>query len=85
VVAVEKGINHHEIDCDHELDCELDRRLRFWCGSLSSVIFCSLHETVAAIDLAEALGAVSQESAQRMQQLATRIKRMLRALLRKAG
>jgi four helix bundle protein len=44
----------------------------------------SLHETVAAIDLAEALGAVSHESAQRIQQLATRIKRMLRALLRSA-
>src|SRR5438093_12256126 len=45
----------------------------------------SLHETVAAIDLAETLGAVSQESAQRIQQLATRVKRMLRALLRSAG
>jgi four helix bundle protein len=42
----------------------------------------SLHETVAAIDLAEALGAVPPETARRLQQLATRIKRMLRALLR---
>jgi four helix bundle protein len=45
----------------------------------------SLHETVAAIDLADALGAVSNESAQRIQELATRVKRMLRALLRSAA
>ncbi len=41
----------------------------------------SLHETVAAIDLAETLGAIPGENAQRIQELATRVKRMLRALL----
>jgi hypothetical protein len=45
----------------------------------------SLHETVAAIDLAEALGALPQESAQRIQEVARRVKQMLRALLRSAA
>jgi four helix bundle protein len=45
----------------------------------------SLHETVAAIDLASTLGAVSEENAQRIQELAIRVKRMLRALLRPTG
>ena len=40
----------------------------------------SLHETVAAIDLAEALGALDPDSAP-IQELAFRLKRMLRALL----
>ena len=41
----------------------------------------SLHETVAAVDLALALGAVSPEDAEAIQALALRLKRMLRALL----
>ena len=41
----------------------------------------SLHETVAAIDLAATLGAVSGAEASSIQELAQRIKRMLRALL----
>jgi four helix bundle protein len=45
----------------------------------------SLHETVAAVDLAEALGAIPQETAQRIQEVATRVKQMLRALLRSAA
>jgi hypothetical protein len=45
----------------------------------------SLHETVAAIDLAEALGALPQESARRIQEVARRVKQMLRALLRSAA
>ena len=42
----------------------------------------SLHETVAAIDLAQALGAIAPGNAERIQGLGFRIKRMLRALLR---
>src|ERR1041384_8311007 len=42
----------------------------------------SLHETVAAIDLAQALGAIAPGNAERIQDLGFRIKRMLRALLR---
>ena len=41
----------------------------------------SLHETVAAVDLALAIGAVSPEDAEAIQALALRVKRMLRALL----
>jgi len=41
----------------------------------------SLHELVAAVDLACALGALATESAQAIQELAVRTKRMLRALL----
>ncbi len=44
----------------------------------------SLHETVAAVDLALALGAVSPEDAEAIQALALRLKRMLRALLCRA-
>ncbi len=42
----------------------------------------SLHELVAAVDLACALGALSTERAQAIQELAIRTKRMLRALLK---
>ena len=42
----------------------------------------SLHETVAAPDLAQTLGAVSMDTAVSVQELAFRLKRMLRALLR---
>jgi hypothetical protein len=46
----------------------------------------SLHELVAAVDLACALGALSPERAQAIQELSIRTKRMLRALLnRPAG
>jgi four helix bundle protein len=41
----------------------------------------SVHETVAALDLALAIGAVSREHAEAIQALALRLKRMLRALL----
>ena len=41
----------------------------------------SLHETVAAIDLALTLGAVAGDAAGQIQELAFRLKRMLRALL----
>ena len=41
----------------------------------------SLHETVAAVDLAAELGAVGADSAAAIQELAVRLKRMLRALL----
>ena len=41
----------------------------------------SLHETVAALDLAAALGAVPDGTAASIQELAFRLKRMLRALL----
>jgi hypothetical protein len=41
----------------------------------------SLHELVAAADLACTLGALSPERAQTIQQLSIRTKRMLRALL----
>ena len=41
----------------------------------------SLHETVAALDLARVLGAVGAEDAEAIQALALRAKRMLRALL----
>ena len=41
----------------------------------------SLHELVAAVDLACALGALSSERAQAIQELAISTKRMLRALL----
>ena len=42
----------------------------------------SLHETVAAVDLAAAVGAVPHEEAQAIQALGLRFKRMLRALMR---
>ena len=42
----------------------------------------SLHEVVGAIDLAHAIGAVDGEIASEVQELAFRLKRMLRALLR---
>ena len=42
----------------------------------------SLHELVGAIDLAEAIGAMATDKAQEILALATRLKRMLRALLR---
>ncbi len=41
----------------------------------------SLHETVAAVDLALAIGAATPEDAEAVQALALRLKRMLRALL----
>src|SRR5256885_10196814 len=41
----------------------------------------SLHETVAALDLAEVLGAVDSQHARRIQTVASRTKQMLRALL----
>jgi four helix bundle protein len=41
----------------------------------------SLHELVAAVDLACTLGALPAESAQAIQELGVRTKRMLRALL----
>jgi four helix bundle protein len=41
----------------------------------------SVHETVAAVDLALAIGAVTREDAEAIQALAVRLKRMLRALL----
>jgi four helix bundle protein len=41
----------------------------------------SVHETVAAVDLALAIGAVSRDDAEAIQALALRLKRMLRALL----
>jgi hypothetical protein len=41
----------------------------------------SLHELVAAVDLARTLGALSHERAQAIQELSIRTKRMLRALL----
>ncbi len=42
----------------------------------------SLHETVAAVDLAAAVGALSGEDAAAIQALGLRFKRMLRALMR---
>jgi hypothetical protein len=42
----------------------------------------SLHEVVGAIDLAEAIGAVDSGAANEVQELAFRLKGMLRALLR---
>ena len=42
----------------------------------------SLHETVAALDLAATLGAIDGDSADSIQELAFRLKKMLRALLR---
>ncbi len=42
----------------------------------------SLHETVAAVDLAAAIGALSPEEAEAVQALGLRLKRMLRALMR---
>src|SRR6185437_2535010 len=44
----------------------------------------SLHETVAALDLAEALGAVRVDAAASIQELAFRLKNMLRSLLRQS-
>ena len=41
----------------------------------------SLHETVAALDLAAVIGAVDAEDAAAVQALALRLKRMVRALL----
>jgi four helix bundle protein len=45
----------------------------------------SVHETVAAVDLALALGAVSPEDAEAIQALGLRLKRMLRALICRAS
>lgn len=42
----------------------------------------SLHEAVAAVDLAGAIEAVAPERAREAQELALRVKRMLRALMR---
>jgi hypothetical protein len=42
----------------------------------------SLHETVGAVDLACAIGAIAPEAAASAQELALRVKRMLRALMR---
>ncbi len=42
----------------------------------------SLHETVAAVDLAAALGALGEAEATAVQALGMRVKRMLRALMR---
>jgi four helix bundle protein len=42
----------------------------------------SLHETIGAIDLAGAIGAVGAERAAEIQALGLRLRRMLRALLR---
>jgi four helix bundle protein len=42
----------------------------------------SLHETVGALDLALAIGALAPEPAARAQELALRVKRMLRGLTR---
>jgi four helix bundle protein len=50
------------------------RRRHFACANGS------LHEVVAALDLAQAIGAVAPEPAARGQALALRVKRMLRAL-----
>ena len=41
----------------------------------------SLHETVGAVDLAAAIGAVSASDADTIQALGLRVKRMLRALM----
>ena len=41
----------------------------------------SLHETLAAMDLAATIGAARQQDATRVQELGVRLKRMLRALL----
>jgi HAMP domain-containing protein len=40
------------------------------------------HELIGAVDLAEAIGAVATDTAQEILSLATRLKRMLRALTR---
>jgi four helix bundle protein len=45
----------------------------------------SVHETVGAVDLALAIGAVNAEDAEAIQALALRFKRMLRALLIGSG
>ena len=45
----------------------------------------SLHEVVAAVDLACTLGALSAEKAQAIQELSFRTRRMLRALVNRAG
>src|SRR5574341_1075756 len=42
----------------------------------------SLHETLAAVDLASAIGALPPEGAAAIQALGLRLKRMLRALMR---
>ncbi len=42
----------------------------------------SLHEAVGAVDLSEALGAVSVERSQRIQSLGLRLHKMLRGLMR---
>jgi hypothetical protein len=42
----------------------------------------SLHEAVGAVDLSEALGAVSAEKSQRIQVLGLRLHKMLRGLMR---
>ena len=45
----------------------------------------SLHETVAAVDLARAIGALDAAQAEAVQELAGRVKRMLRGLQGGAG
>ncbi len=42
----------------------------------------SLHEAIAAVDLASAIGALASAEAEAIQALGLRVKRMLRALLR---
>ena len=42
----------------------------------------SLHELIGAVDLAEAIGAVATDTAQEILSMATRLKRILRALPR---
>ena len=42
----------------------------------------SLHEAVGAVDLSEALGAVSAERSRRIQELGLRLHKMLRGLMR---
>jgi four helix bundle protein len=44
----------------------------------------SLHETVAAIDLALTLGSIDSDAAARIQEISVRLKKMLRALLQRS-
>jgi len=52
------------------------RRKYFQCANNS------LHETVGAVDLAAAIGAMNEDHARAVQELAVRLKAMLRGLLR---
>ncbi len=45
----------------------------------------SLHEAVAAVDLAAAIGAIAPPEAEAIQALGLRVKRMLRALMRRGA